>query len=107
MILADFAANMTTPQVIEKELKITPEEFDKQFIPWIEAQTKSAVDGFDTWTKGVRALNDRVKAKDWDNVIKEGTAIRDIYADYVDPGSVYEALAQAYEAKKDTPTRTS
>jgi Tfp pilus assembly protein PilF len=101
-MIHDFGANMTTPDVIQKELKITAEEFDKQFLPWVEAQTKSAVDGFDTWTKGIRSINDEIKAKDWDAVIKEGTAIRDIYADYVDPGSVYEALAKAYEAKGET-----
>lgn len=102
-MIHDYAANMTTTQVIEKELKITPEEFDKQFIPWVEAQTKTTVDNFDTWVKGVRSINDEVKTKDWGAVIKEGTGIRDLYADYVDPGSVYEALAQAYIATKDTP----
>ncbi len=102
-MIHDFAAKMTTPDIIQKELKVTPEEFDKQFIPWVEAQYKTPVDGFETWTKGVREINDDVKKKDWDAVIKEGVAIRDIYADYVDPGSVYEALAKAYEAKNDTP----
>lgn len=101
-MIHDYAENMPTPQVIEKELKIKPEDFDKQFIPWIEAQTKKQVDGFQQWSKGVRDINEKVKAKDWDAVIKEGLEIRDIYPDYVDPGSVYEALAQAYEAKKDT-----
>ena len=101
-MIHDYAENMPTPQVIEKELKIKPEDFDKQFIPWIEAQTKKPVDGFQQWSKGVRDINEKVKAKDWDAVIKEGLEIRDIYPDYVDPGSVYEALAQAYEAKKDT-----
>jgi cellulose synthase operon protein C len=102
-MIHDYANNMTTPEVIEKELKIKPEEFDKQFIPWVEAQTKTTVDNFDTWAKGVRSINDEVKTKDWGAVIKEGAAIRDLYADYVDPGSVYEALAQAYTATKDTP----
>ncbi len=102
-MIHDYAANMTTPQVIEKELKITPEEFDKQFIPWVEAQTKTTIDNFDAWVKGVRSINDEVKTKDWNAVIKEGTAIRDFYPDYVDPGSVYEALAQAYTATNDTP----
>jgi tetratricopeptide (TPR) repeat protein len=101
-MIHDFAANMTTPEVIQKDLKITPEEFDKQFLPWVDAQTKTAVDGFENWTKGVKAINEDAKNKDWDAVIKEGTPIRDIYADYVDPGSVYEALARAYEAKGDT-----
>ena len=36
-------------------------------------------------------------------VIKEGTAIRDLYADYVEAGSVYEFLAHAYEAKNENP----
>jgi len=102
-MIHDYANNMTTPQVIEKELKITPEEFDKQFIPWVEAQTKTTVDNFDAWAKGVRSINNNVKTKDWGAVIKEGTAIRDLYSDYVDPGSVYEALAQAYIATKETP----
>ncbi len=51
----------------------------------------------------MREINDKVKAKDWDAVIKEGTAIRDLYPDYVEAGSVYEVLAQAYTAKKQTP----
>jgi len=41
------------------------------------------------------------KAKDWDGVIKEGLAIRDLYPDYVEAGSVYEFLAAAYVAKDD------
>ncbi len=102
-MIRDYGNSMTTPQVIEKELKISPEEFDKQFIPWVEAQTKTTVDGFPEWTKGVRAINDDVKKKDWDDVIKQGTAIRDLYVDYVEPGSVYEALAKAYEAKNENP----
>ena len=102
-MIHDFAAKMTTSEIIQKELKVTPEEFDKQFIPWVEAQYKTTIEGFPQWTKGVRAINDEVKKKDWDAVIKEGTAIRDLYADYVEPGSVYEALAKAYEAKNETP----
>ena len=43
------------------------------------------------------------KKKDWDGVIKQGTAIRDLYPDYVEEHSVYEVLAQAYLAKGDKP----
>jgi Tfp pilus assembly protein PilF len=100
-MIHDFANRMSTPEVIEKELKMKPEEFDKEFLPWLEAQTKTTVTSYETWTKRVKALNESVKNKDWGEVIKEGTAIRDMYADYVEPGSVYEALAKAYEAKGD------
>ena len=100
-MIHDFANRMSTPEVIEKELKMKPEEFDKQFLPWLEAQTKTTVDGFEDWSKRLKGLNESAKNKDWDTVIKEGNAIRDIYPDYVETGSVYEFLSRAYEAKND------
>ena len=39
------------------------------------------------------------KEKQWDDVIREGVRIRDLYPDYVDAASVYEFLADAYFAK--------
>lgn len=100
-MIADYAKNMSTVDVIEKELQLKPEEFDKQFVPWLEAQTKKTLDGLDTWTKGVRSMNEMAKTKDWTGVIKTGEPIRDIYPDYVEAGSVYEFLAQAYEETGD------
>ena len=38
-MLHDFGDKMTTPEVIEKELQMKPEEFDKQFLAWLEPQT--------------------------------------------------------------------
>ncbi len=103
-MIHDYANRMTTPEVIEKELKMKPEDFDKQFIPWVEAQTKKEVDGFDDWAKKMKAMNqERVETKDWGAVIKDGPAIRDMYPDFVEAGSAYEALAQAYLAQNDKP----
>jgi tetratricopeptide (TPR) repeat protein len=103
-MIHDFGNRMSTVEVIEKELKMKPEDFDKQFLPWLEAQTKTTVDGFDEWAKRLKALNGTASAKgdkDWDAIIKEGTAIRDMYSDYVEAGSVYEVLSRAYLAKND------
>ena len=97
----DFAALTPTPAVIEKEFQMKPEEFDRQFLAWLGAQTKVTVDGFDEWKKGVKAMNEASKAKKWDDVIREGTAIRDLYSDYVEAGNVYEFLSDAYLAKGD------
>jgi Flp pilus assembly protein TadD len=95
----DYAALKTTPEVIELEFKMKPEEFDRQFLTWLEAQTKRTVDGFDEWKKGIKTVSENAKAKKWDDVISEGVRIRDLYPDYVDAASVYEFLADAYEAK--------
>ena len=98
-MIHDFGQNDETAAVIRKELKMGPAEFDKQFIASVEASTRSMVDGFDPWRKGVRQVAESAGKKDWDAVIKQGTAIRDLYPDYVEAASVYEFLAQAYTAK--------
>jgi tetratricopeptide (TPR) repeat protein len=102
-MLKDFGAGTDTATVVRKNLKIEPEEFDKRFIAFIEADTKNVVDHFDDWKKRVGNVVKSSAAKDWNSVIEEGTAIRDFYPDYVEEHSLYEELAQAYTAKGDKP----
>jgi tetratricopeptide (TPR) repeat protein len=80
-----------------------PEEFDKEFLASLEADTKNVVEHLDEWKKGVKQIAASLKNKDYADVIKEGTAIRDFYPDYVEEHSVYEMLAEAYIAKGDKP----
>ena len=100
-MIQDFKELTPTPQVIEKEFNMKPEEFDRQFFAWLDDQTKVTVNGFDNWRTQLKEVAAMAKAKDWDGVIKQATAIRDIYSDYVEAGSVYEFLSQAYLAKGD------
>jgi tetratricopeptide (TPR) repeat protein len=102
-MLKDFGSDDDTPTVIKKELKIEPQEFDKEFLASIEAETKTMVTHFDDWKKGVKQISESLKNKDYDDVIKVGTAIRDYYPEYVEEHSVYEMLSQAYIAKGDKP----
>ena len=96
-----FAEKKDTVEVVESQLGIKTEEFDKQFLDWLEAQTKRTVEGFDKWRERLKNIAANVKAKKWDEVLKEGEEIRDIYPDYVEPGNVYEFLADAFLEKKD------
>src|SRR4029079_19183954 len=96
-----FADRKDTVEAIEQELKLKPEEFDAQFFPWIEAKYKKQVEGFEDWTKQLKMLSVAAKNKDWGAVITQGTAIRDLYPDFVEIGNVYEFLATAYLAKED------
>jgi tetratricopeptide (TPR) repeat protein len=100
-MIHDYAELKTTPQVIEAQLGMKPEEFDKLFLDWLNTQTKRTVDGFDRWRKQMKAVAAASKEKRYDTVIQEGLAIRDLYADYVEAGSVYEFLADAYLVKGD------
>jgi tetratricopeptide (TPR) repeat protein len=102
-MLHDFGAGEETSAVVLKELKIEPAEFDKRFLAYVEKDTKNAVDHFDEWKTSLKFLMEKSAAKDWDVVIKSGVVIRDMYPDYVEEHSVYEALAAAYLAKGDKP----
>jgi len=100
-MMHDYAGGASTPEVIEKELGLKPEEFDKKFLAALEAETKKTVDGFDDWKKKIREVSVLAKAGKHDEVIKEAQAIRDVYPDYVEAGSAYEFLSDAYLAKGD------
>jgi tetratricopeptide (TPR) repeat protein len=102
-MLHDFATDMDTAAVVRKELKMEPEEFDKRFFAFVEADTKKTVDNFDSWKKQIKEVNEFYKAKNYDGAIKEGLAIRDLYPDYVEAGSAYEFLARSYLEKNDKP----
>ena len=63
---------MITPEVIEQELQLKPEEFDKQFFAWLEAQDQEAPStDFEEWQQAVKTASsqDRAKDKKWDDVI--------------------------------------
>ncbi|HUI55000.1 MAG TPA: tetratricopeptide repeat protein [Bryobacteraceae bacterium] len=103
-MLHDFAGtDINTAGVIRKELKMEPEEFDKQFLAAVESETKNTVQHFDEWRDHLKQISAASKAKDYDTVIKLGLEARDIFPDYVEAGSVYEFLANAYLAKENKP----
>ena len=100
-MMHDFASNTTTAEVIEKELGMKPEEFDKKFLAALNAETKNVVEHFDDWRKGVREVARLAKAGENQQVIDKSANLRDIYPDYVEPGNLYEFRADAYVALND------
>jgi tetratricopeptide (TPR) repeat protein len=68
---------------------------------WLEAQTKITVEHLADWRTGVKQMREDLKAKKYDDVLRQGQAIREFYTDYVESGSVYELMADAYLAKGD------
>ena len=100
-MIHDFAGGATTPEAIEKELGIKPEEFDKRFLAALTAETKKTVDGFDEWRKELKKVATEYKAHDYEEMIRDASGIRDSYPDYVEAGNVYQFLADGYLAKGD------
>jgi tetratricopeptide (TPR) repeat protein len=100
-MIQSFARLESTPDVIQKDLGISSTEFDKQFLAWLDAQTKVTTDHFDEWRDKLKMMVADERSKDYGAVIQIGNTIRDWYPDYVEVGSVYELLVDAYTAKGD------
>lgn len=98
VMIQAFARRMSTEDAIRQALGLFPAELDRQFLAWLEAETKTTVAGFDDWKKRIRALNEAAQAGRHDAVLRDGPAVRDLYPDYVEAGSAYELLAEAHLA---------
>lgn len=98
-MMRDFAANRSTAEVVQARLKLAPEAFDREFFAWLESQLATPLEKFEEWSKRLKLVAAAAKQKRWDEVIREGRQIRDWYPEYVEPGNVYEFLAEALEAK--------
>jgi tetratricopeptide (TPR) repeat protein len=100
-MMHSYAQLKTTPEIFQEVLGMSTEDFDQQFLAWLGAQTKNPVEHFEEWKKQIKTMVEDLRAKKYDDVIREGTTIADYYPDYVEPGSVYELMADAYTAKGD------
>jgi tetratricopeptide (TPR) repeat protein len=96
-----YAKLTSTPDVIRQNLGMAPEEFDKQFLEWLNKDVEATVATFDKWRAGVKDLAEKAKNKDYDEVLKEGEEVRRMYPDYIYPANAYEFMAQADIAKGD------
>lgn len=102
-MMSAYSRVTTTAEVVETVLGLKPGEFDTQFLAWLDAQHKTSVDRFEAWSKALKPLNEARKTKRWADVLRDGPKLRDDYVEYVEAGSVYEALADAHEATGNKP----
>ncbi len=98
-----FAEVKTTPEVIKQELGMSPEEFDKQYLAWLDQRDGKIAANFDDWRKEMKALLnlEKAKPKDNDKIIAQGEAVRALYPQYVEDANAYEYMAEAHLAKGD------
>lgn len=94
-----FAQRKTTPEVIRQDLGLEPEEFDKQFLDWLDKDVGQTAANFDKWRTSLKDLVEQAKNKNYDEVLKEGDEVRRMYPDYVYAANPYEFMAEADLAK--------
>jgi cellulose synthase operon protein C len=98
-----YAALKTTPQVIQDNLGITPEQFDKEFQDWLYKSLGRTVSSFDQWREALKGLAEAAKEGDYDEALKDGDAVRAMYPQYVYAANAYEFIAEADLKKGNKP----
>ena len=96
-----FAKVQTTPDVIQQDLGISPEEFDKEFMEWLMKDVGTVVNNFDQWRAALKELVKDDQEKNYDEVLNKGQEVLHLYPQYVYDANAYEFIAEADLAKND------
>ncbi len=90
-----YAKLATTPQAIQQDLGISPQEFDKQYLAWIDKLYGAEAIHFDEWRTKLHDLAAAEGHKDYQTVVKEGPAVLALYPQYVEDANAYVSVAFA------------
>ncbi len=96
-----YAKLATTPEAIQQNLGLSTEQFDQQYLAWIDKQYGAEAAHFDEWRTRLRALAAAAQQKDYKTVLQQGPAVLALYPDYVDEANAYELIAAADRAADD------
>jgi tetratricopeptide (TPR) repeat protein len=96
-----YAKLATTPEAIQQNLGLAPEEFDRQYLAWINHRYGEEAAHFDEWREKLKALVAAANAKQYDTVLKLLPAVLALYPEYVDDANAYELTAETAALRGD------
>jgi len=96
-----FGKQRTTPQAVNENLGLAPEDFDRQFSAWLGRRYGAEAAQFDQWRGKLKALASAAHEKQYDAVVRDAPAVLAMYPEYVEEASVYQFLADADQARGD------
>jgi len=96
-----FAGHKTTAEVIQQDLGMKNDEFDRQFRDWLNQDIGKTATNFDEWRKRLKDLAQLAKSGQYDGVLKQGDGVLRLYPEYVFAANVYQFMADADVAKGD------
>ncbi len=98
-----YAQRKTTAEAIQQDLGISPEEFDKSYLGWMETKYGKTAANFDQWRNLLAGLVELERQKQYDQVLVKGQAVLNMYPEYIGDANAYQFLAEADLAKNDKP----
>jgi cellulose synthase operon protein C len=90
-----FGELKTLPQVFQENLKITPQQFDTDYMAWMDKKWGETARNFDHLREALKMLMKSADAKDADAVILAAPKAIALYPEYVEDANVYQLLASA------------
>ena len=102
-----YAKLQTTPQAIQQNLGLSPEEFDKQYLAWLNEKYGAEAAHFDEWREKLKALVSAAQQKQSSVVLAQGPAVLALFPEYVGDANVYELMAEADKAQGDNKAEAS
>jgi len=96
-----YAQMKSTRDAIQENLGLSAEALDTQFQAWLYERVGPTVAQFDDWHKRLAGLAGAARSRHYDQVIRDGPAVIDLYPDYVYDANAYELLAEAELAQGD------
>ena len=96
-----YARLQTTPQAIQQNLGVSAEQFDRQYLAWIDQKYGTEAAHFDEWKDKLKALVAAAEQKQYDTVLQQGPGVIAMYPEYVDDANAYELVADADKARGD------
>lgn len=96
-----FAALKPTPDVIESNLQITPAQFDKDYLVWLDRKYGETATNFDIWQKSLKQLATAFASGQHDVVLAQAPKVIQLYPEYIGDANAYQMLSQAQLAKND------
>lgn len=96
-----YAQLKTTPQVVKDDLGLAPEEFDKQYLAWMDKKYAVEAAHFDEWRGKMKTIVAAAQAKQDDAVLAQGPAMVALYPEYIGEANPYELMADSNRAKGD------
>lgn len=97
-----YAKVEMTSQVLQQELGLAPEEFDEQYLTWIDKKYGAEAAHFNEWREKLKGLVAASQQKQYDAVLALGPGVLAMYPEYVGEATAYELMADADRAKGDT-----
>lgn len=96
-MLTGFADGLDTAAAVREGLGVAPEDLDRSFREFLEAEFRATLDVLEEWQELTRATYRALDAGDWEEVLDRAETAVKTYPDYVDDGDAYIPMALALD----------